>query len=65
MIACKNCKQNFSTIQEFFSHIKYLHPRIIQITCPFPDCYRIYSNKMSLRNHMNKFNHPSLQIPSR
>lgn len=60
MIACKVCKQNFSTAQEFFTHIKYFHPRIVQITCPFRDCFRIYSNKESLRSHMNKFNHTSL-----
>lgn len=53
MFTCKTCKQNLTSAQEFFSHIKYDHPRIIQVSCPHPYCSRFYSNRVSLRGHLN------------
>lgn len=53
MLTCKQCEQNLMSTQEFFSHIKYVHPRLIQVTCPHPNCSRFYSNRVSLRGHVN------------
>lgn len=53
MLACKKCNQNLISVGEFLEHIKYSHPGIIQVTCPFPQCSRFYSNRTSLRAHIN------------
>lgn len=53
MLTCKECKQTVISTKEFFSHIKYFHPRTIQIICPYRNCSRFYSNKVSLRSHLN------------
>lgn len=52
MLNCKKCEQICESVKEFFDHIKHRHPNIIQIRCPYVNCSRLYSNRLSLKSHL-------------
>lgn len=59
MLICKKCKQIFESVKEFFSHNKIIHPNTIQIQCPYVQCSRLYSNRLSLKSHLKN---PALHL---
>lgn len=59
MLICKRCKQTFDSVNQFFSHNKTRHPNIVQIQCPYVQCSRLYSNRLSLISHLKN---PALHL---
>ncbi|KAG4065943.1 hypothetical protein HA402_000002 [Bradysia odoriphaga] len=59
MLKCKKCEQICESLKEFFDHNRHRHPNIIQIRCPYARCSRLYSNRLSLKSHLQN---PALHL---
>lgn len=52
MLTCKICNKKLYSLESFFLHIRYNHPSIEQIKCPYENCSRVYSNRSSIKKHV-------------
>lgn len=52
-ISCKICNESLFSVDAFFHHNEFTHSEAVEITCPFENCLRFFSNRKSIRNHIS------------